>query len=66
MTTLRTNEGINVNYVVQHFGEQNKKQLIKAAQKFIMSGRLILQNENLQLTNEGKFFADGIAGDLFA
>ena len=66
MTTLRTNEGINVKYVVQHFGEQNKKQLIKAAQKFIISGRLILQNENLQLTNEGKFFADGIAGDLFA
>ena len=65
MTALRTIEGINLNYVVQHFGEEYKRQLIKAAQKFIISGRLILQNENLQLTKEGKFFADGIASDLF-
>ena len=65
MTALRTSLGINMNYVIQHFGEKNKKQLLNAAQKFIFSGRLILQNENLQLTKEGKFFADGIAGDLF-
>jgi oxygen-independent coproporphyrinogen-3 oxidase len=65
MTTLRTSEGININHVINQFGEENKKQLITAAQKFIVSGRLIIQAENLQLTNEGKFFADGIAGDLF-
>ena len=65
MTALRTTEGININYVVQHFGKENKKKIIMSAQKFINAGRLILQEEKLSLTTEGKFFADGIAGDLF-
>ena len=65
MTVLRTCEGVNMHYVVQHFGEENKKHIITAAQKFIISGRLIMQEENLRLTKEGMFFADGIAGDLF-
>jgi len=65
MTALRTSEGININYVMMHFGKENKKHIITAAQKFILSGRLIMNEENLQLTKEGMFFADGIAGDLF-
>ena len=65
MTALRTSEGINFNYVVMHFGAENKKHIITTAQKFILSGRLIMNEENLQLTKEGMFFADGIAGDLF-
>jgi len=65
MTALRTSEGININYVVHHYGEENKKHIITAAQKFILSGRLIMNEENLKLTKEGMFFADGIAGDLF-
>ena len=65
MTALRTTEGININYVIQHFGEENKNRIILEAQKFINAGRLILQEEKLSLTTEGKFFADGIAGDLF-
>ena len=65
MTTLRTCEGINMNFVVQHFGKENKKHIITAAQKPINSGRLIMYEENLKLTKEGMFFADGIAGDLF-
>ena len=65
MTALRTCEGINMKHVVEHFSEQHKKDLIAAAQKIIISGKLILQHENLKLTDEGMFFADGIAGDLF-
>ena len=66
MTTLRTIEGINMNYVTTSFGEENKKRIYTSAQKFITSGKLILQEERLHLTEKGKFFADGIAGDLFA
>ena len=66
MTALRTSEGINMNDVTQRFGEEDKNRINKESQKFITSGRLILHGENLRLTNEGKFFADGIAGDLFA
>ena len=65
MTVLRTSEGINMHYVVQHFGEENKKHITAAAKKSIISGRLIMNEENLKLTKEGMFFADGIAGDLF-
>ena len=65
MTALRTTEGININYVIQHFGEENKNRIILEAQKFINADRLILQEGKLSLTTEGKFFADGIAGDLF-
>ena len=65
MTALRTIEGINLGYVVKHFGEENKDRLIIATQKIIHTGRMVLQDENLKLTKEGQFFADGIAGDLF-
>ena len=65
MTALRTKEGININYITTIFGDENKNRILLEAQKFIDTGRLILQGENLYLTKEGKFFADGIAGDLF-
>jgi hypothetical protein len=35
------------------------------AQKHIKSGKLILTDQNLVLSKGGKFFADGIAADLF-
>ena len=65
MTALRTTEGINLDHVTNFFGVENKNRIMLEAQKFIDTGRLILQGEKLYLTKEGKFFADGIAGDLF-
>ena len=65
MTALRTTVGINLNYVETSFGDENKNRILLDAQKFIDSGRLILQEDRLYLSREGKFFADGIAGDLF-
>ena len=65
MTALRTSAGINLNYVVRVFDQKYKDQILNIAQKFIKSGRLLLENESLKLTKEGMFFADGIAGDLF-
>jgi hypothetical protein len=35
------------------------------AEKYIQQGKIVRQNFSLILTKEGKFFADGIAGDLF-
>jgi oxygen-independent coproporphyrinogen-3 oxidase len=35
------------------------------SKKFIESGKLILKENKLLLTKEGKLFADGIAADLF-
>ena len=65
MTALRTTVGIDLNYVTVFFGDENKNHILLEAQKIINSGRLILQEDRLYLSKEGKFFADGIAGDLF-
>jgi len=39
--------------------------LQKGAAKYINSGLLLLREEHLVLTKEGKLLADGIAADLF-
>ncbi|MCY7291318.1 MAG: radical SAM family heme chaperone HemW [Ferruginibacter sp.] len=65
MTSLRTIEGINIEYIEQYFGKENARIIIKDAQKYIVSKKVILTNERLKLSEEGKFFADGIASDLF-
>ncbi|MEP6749947.1 MAG: radical SAM family heme chaperone HemW [Bacteroidota bacterium] len=65
MTSLRTLEGLNLNHVKTNFGEEVSRQLQKTSNKFIKTERLVLNDFVLQLTKEGKLFADGIAADLF-
>lgn len=65
MTTLRTIEGINFDYVHFTYGENFVKKIITAAEKYIKNEKLRMKNKKLFLTKEGKLFADGIAGDLF-
>jgi oxygen-independent coproporphyrinogen III oxidase len=65
MTSLRTLEGLNVDFVQQKFGNHYSQQLQTAATKWIETNKLIFENGRLILTNEGKLFADGIAADLF-
>ena len=65
MTSLRTMEGLDLEYVSKKFGEE-KNNLIKAAgNKYISTGRLKEIDRKLILTKEGKLFADGIAANLF-
>ncbi len=61
MTSLRTMEGLDINKIP----EAMTHELRSASKKFIESGKLILKENKLQLTKEGKLFADGIAADLF-
>ena len=65
MTSLRTMEGLNIGYVVNRFGEKAAGKLQQEAKQFIETGKMQLQNGHLQLTKEGKLFADGIAAELF-
>jgi len=61
MISIRTMEGLALN-------KMDKKASIKTlakAQNFINSGKMILLENSLRLTNEGKLLADGIATDLF-
>ena len=65
MTSLRTAEGLNINSVKFNFGEANSKRIAVGAEKYIKSGKVLFTGSSLTLTEEGKFFADGIAAELF-
>jgi oxygen-independent coproporphyrinogen-3 oxidase len=65
MTSLRTQEGLNLMHVEKKFGKTASQQLQKNSQKFIARQKMLFNGSLLQLTGEGKLFADGIAADLF-
>lgn len=65
MTSLRTMEGLNLNYITERFGEEKSRILKLTAKKYTDTGKVLLDKEILLLMNEGKLFADGIAADLF-
>lgn len=65
MTSLRTMEGLDINYVEGRFGKEYAALLTKTVQPMIKKGWLTETNRNWILTREGKLFADGIASELF-
>ncbi len=65
MTHLRIAKGIDIEKIKLLSGEKTALKICNAAQKWIDAGKLSYQNENFCLTDKGKFFADGIAADLF-
>jgi len=65
MTALRTVEGINIEYVNNYFGEKNVTRILAEIHKYVVSKKVIQTSKEFYLSEEGKFFADGIASDLF-
>lgn len=65
MTSLRTVEGLDLNYVKIKFGEAFSTKLTQQSAKYTSTKKVVLENLKIILTNEGKLFADGIAADLF-
>ncbi|HKP31889.1 MAG TPA: radical SAM family heme chaperone HemW [Chitinophagaceae bacterium] len=65
MTSLRTVEGVNLSYTENHFGKKTMESLKERSKKYQENGLVTMNGENLKLTREGKFLADGIAADLF-
>ena len=65
MTSLRTIEGCAYDYVLEKFGESALTRTKKIAAHFIEKGQLIELENSLQVTQQGKFFLDGIAADFF-
>ncbi len=65
MTSLRTVEGLDLNFVKEKFGQETSAKIKDESTKFLKNNHLILTNNNLILTTQGKLFADGIAADLF-
>ena len=66
MTGLRTIEGVLATGDKQHaIGKADFELLKSRARKWEQQGKIIIERNAIKLTNEGKLFADGIAGDLF-
>lgn len=65
MTSLRTIEGIDLNRVRMLATPNDFNSIISEARKYSDTGKLNLTGEKILLTEEGKFFADGIAASLF-
>ena len=65
MTSLRTMEGLDLDYVSKNFGEDKRIGILKAVSKYRITGKIKFANQFIVLTKKGKLFADGIAADLF-
>ena len=65
LTTLRTIWGINLNFVKSRFSNNFEYFLLNSVQKWIDSGHILKNEENLTLNQKGKLMADHIAADLF-
>ncbi len=65
MISLRTVEGIDLKTFEEKFGALEVNRILKATDKFIVQNKMEVSITHIKLTNEGKFFADGVAGDLF-
>ena len=65
MTGLRTVWGVSLVQIEVKFSSAVRDELLREAQKHIENGMLEIKNDILFITKKGKFFADGIASDLF-
>ena len=65
MTSLRTSEGLDMGLLKNNYGAEYAIKLKTAAEKYLQDQRMMQVGNVLILTKKGKFFADGIAADLF-
>jgi oxygen-independent coproporphyrinogen-3 oxidase len=64
MTALRTKTGIDLSAFEKQFGNSKTQQLLQAANKYLSTGLLKLQEDHLCLTTESFWISDGIITDL--
>ncbi len=65
MTSLRTREGIVMERMENMFSSDIISAFEKNINKWVNSGKIIKLENQYILSKEGRFFADGIASDLF-
>lgn len=65
MTSLRTQWGIDMAYIAQHFGETTHRQLLDKLEKMRLEGYVKKQKDRFILTREGKLLADYLTTILF-
>jgi oxygen-independent coproporphyrinogen III oxidase len=65
MIALRTSQGIHLDTIQEKFGSNILTELNKNLSSWIQSNHLLQVQQQIQLTQKGKLFADAIASDLF-
>lgn len=65
MISLRTKEGIDLAKVKDKFGGDKAQVLLTSLAPYLKNNKIVLRENKAVLTHDGKFFADGIAADLF-
>lgn len=65
MISLRTAEGLSLDYIEKQWGSAEKERLHYAMKYYTKQGLLIETGSHFCLTDEGMLRADGIAADLF-
>ena len=65
MISLRTATGVDIKIIENNWGKNILQQLEIKSQQGFQDNHIIKLGNNLQLTQQGKLFADAIAGDLF-
>jgi oxygen-independent coproporphyrinogen-3 oxidase len=65
MTSLRTMEGFDMAYHKNKCSMEDSFAFDKTVQHFIQEGLLVAENDVIKLTQQGKLFADYVAGELF-
>ncbi len=63
MIGLRLKKGLDLNWFENSF--RQKHSLLAVAKKYLDMGKLVVENDHLCATKNGRFFIDGIAADLF-
>lgn len=64
ITALRTREGISLDNITRLFGEDYRNFLVKAGKRYLDCGRLLMENNHLKLSDQGKFISDAIMREL--
>jgi len=65
MTRLRTSEGINIDKMLQRFGQPLLDHLMNAAASYLKTGQLKSDNMTISLTEKGIFTSNEIISSLF-
>lgn len=65
MTSLRTIEGMDLQFIEENFSAKEKKRIEKIFRKEVEKEMFFIEGNRIILTDEGKLFADGIAVKLF-
>jgi oxygen-independent coproporphyrinogen-3 oxidase len=65
MTSLRTIEGLDLNFIESNFSKKERNRIENLLNQKIKRENYFLENDKIILTDEGKLFADAVAVEFF-